>query len=697
MVPNRQALNVSMMRSSSANNIRSEIRSYSEVQSVCIISLLQQLTEEGHFSKFDSRRRIEEALKDLFQDLRAATLEKDPELSQNSKSSPEQMIAGDEMKMKPYLIEVEYLRVENLRTAGNDLYAMGDLKGAMEMYTKCISLMETIPDGADRKEWRSQLMLLAYSNRAEAHFRLNFLEDALLDAEKALEISPQHVKSLARKGKILEALEHYEESRECFAAAIEEAPRDLSLQKALARCKVNYQQAFNGVFDLTKFYMEGKNATPPTCCNFVGPVEIRKSKGAGGRGLFATQNVKTGDLLMVSNALARAPDKETLVHEVATLCASSRRRLKQVYSLASELQILAEEENQIPSMDLFEPRSELELERAAGIELDLVRIHGIVKVNAITVWDSSPSDESDDKDASGTKYSALWLLPSFMNHSCTPNCVTYNPGREILFVRAGRDISEGEELCIAYFDILKDLETRQLCTVNWPFVCTCPRCTWEYSFPRALNEVRQRLLKVVSKAKSDCLKCLSAERPKVTKDLTCLILSLEKAIETADLELKHKNWIRGSLMDVYLASSRVLVALLEYIDPASRIQVLKVLVDAITALGGGDGICIEIGVMLFEEIEILYGRQSQESRIAESKLLEIFKLYHGKLTRNTFLALVSSHSQSTKRPAEFAVDDNEVWLFMKGLAEALSDVESSLKHSISDFLRLAGDPLFEMD
>ncbi|KAG6552425.1 hypothetical protein Mapa_005986 [Marchantia paleacea] len=661
-----------------------------------------QFTEDCYLSKLDGRRKIEEALKYLFQDLRAVTLEKDSELSQNCKSSPEPDSGGDEIKTKSYLSEMEYLRVENLRTAGNDLYAMGDWKGAIEMYSKCISLMERIPEGTERYEWRTQLILLTYSNRAEAHFRSNYLEDALIDANKALLINQKHVKTLSRKGKILEALEQYELARQCFNAALEEAPRDLPIQRAIARNRVSYQQAYKGQFDLTKYYLDGKKANPPPCCNFVGPVEIRASVAAGGRGLFATQNVKAGDLLMVSNAVVRSPDKETLVTQLSKLCSASRKRLRQVYSLSSELQILAQEDNRIPPMDLFKPGGELELESAADVQLDLVRIHGIVKVNAITVWDSSLESEKSsagthEPEASESKYSALWLLPSFMNHSCTPNCVTYNPGRDILFVYACRDIFADEELHIAYFDILKDLEARQASTSNWPFLCKCPRCSWECSFPRPLNEVRQKLLTAVQKAKSDCLKCLTAERLRVRKELAGLILTLDKAVESVDLEPSYKNWIRASIMDVYLASSRVLVAVLAYIEPAIRIQVLKILVDAITAVGGGDGICIEIGVLLFEQVQELYGKQSKECQIAETKLMEIFKLFHGKLTRNVFMALVSNYSQCMKLSEDWTVDNTELWHVMKGLSQALIDLETSLVNSIADFNRHAADPLSEMD
>lgn len=73
--------------------------------------------------------------------------------------------------------------------------------------------------------------------------------------------------------------------------------------------------------------------------------------------------------------------------------------------------------------------------------------------------------------------SGVYVMPSYLNHSCAPNCVTSFGAGGRLRVVAVRPVSEGEDLCIAYADVLASRETRRVCLERAKhFFCECGRC-----------------------------------------------------------------------------------------------------------------------------------------------------------------------------------------------------------------------------
>ena len=46
----------------------------------------------------------------------------------------------------------------------------------------------------------------------------------------------------------------------------------------------------------------------------------------------------------------------------------------------------------------------------------------------------------------------VYALPSFINHSCAPNCQRLLIGHT-MFIRAARDLGKGEEVFMKYFDV----------------------------------------------------------------------------------------------------------------------------------------------------------------------------------------------------------------------------------------------------
>jgi len=97
--------------------------------------------------------------------------------------------------------------------------------------------------------------------------------------------------------------------------------------------------------------------------------------------------------------------------------------------------------------------------------------------------------------------SGIWIMPSYINHSCWPNSVRSFLG-DLLIVRAARDIHEGEEISMAYLDNESCLQKRQKELYSgWDFNCKCTLCQIETAESREVQERRQGLMEKASKFK----------------------------------------------------------------------------------------------------------------------------------------------------------------------------------------------------
>eukprot|EP00747_Dinoflagellata_sp_TGD_P215208 gnl/TRDRNA2_/TRDRNA2_87928_c0_seq1.p1 gnl/TRDRNA2_/TRDRNA2_87928_c0~~gnl/TRDRNA2_/TRDRNA2_87928_c0_seq1.p1 ORF type:complete len:390 (+),score=60.09 gnl/TRDRNA2_/TRDRNA2_87928_c0_seq1:131-1171(+) len=93
------------------------------------------------------------------------------------------------------------------------------------------------------------------------------------------------------------------------------------------------------------------------------------------------------------------------------------------------------------------------------------RLRGVCSVNAFSDLDES-----------------IFPAASMANHSCMPNAVVVKLGDAFL-LRARREIGEGEEITINYFDVLTPLDQRIQRCKAWGFICDCPRCKTEREVP----------------------------------------------------------------------------------------------------------------------------------------------------------------------------------------------------------------------
>jgi len=162
-------------------------------------------------------------------------------------------------------------------------------------YTKGLQVVE--PGSA------SDIVLLL--NRAQAYLELGYNEKALLDADKALSYEPLNQKALYRSALACYGDGDYESARARLVKLLKEFPENKDAKEKLLRTFRRLQEQRKGEYEFLKMRNEvkewGDKRGKFDCAEYVGPVRIGDA-GDKGRGLFATRDVKFGDLLLCSKA-----------------------------------------------------------------------------------------------------------------------------------------------------------------------------------------------------------------------------------------------------------------------------------------------------------------------------------------------------------------------------------------------------------
>ncbi|KAH7293270.1 hypothetical protein KP509_28G018700 [Ceratopteris richardii] len=213
----------------------------------------------------------------------------------------------------------------NARKQGNQAFEIRDWDRAVRLYTEAAktvlqlgykSLLQPsyLPDEV-RKE-----LLIIFSNRAEARLLLRHYEAAEIDARIALQLDPDHSKSLSRRGRSLRGLHRYKEAKWCFQRALTVIARNENLEmnkdfmeKSIKECSTCEQQQKTGVYNLVELLREAKSGRNPVCGEYVGPVTIGSAEDPNlGRAILVTRDVEPGELLMVSRAVAHVTSEDKI-------------------------------------------------------------------------------------------------------------------------------------------------------------------------------------------------------------------------------------------------------------------------------------------------------------------------------------------------------------------------------------------------
>ena len=383
----------------------------------------------------------------------------------------------------------------------------------------------------------------------------------------------------------------------------------------------------------------------------IGPLKINRVGDGRGRGLVLSSDVVAGELLLISNHIAKVSKMETEILEgnfaleagcwtgshilaeqlVGVLSAQAWRSSRSRAMLAT-LCSRGGEELPVPPISLF--RND-DTQGNTGCDSDtpgrshtpfdrneITRLCGVVQCNA---FGHTHVTRKNNKDMTRSWSCGLWILPSFMNHSCIPNVSTVVIG-DAMIVVAARNLQCGDELTVAYFDIFRPLKERRASMLHsWNFVCQCPRCILEENMDDTLRLIAQAYslreteaaltVQVLHIEKQRSQRWDKSWSPYSVIDLAQLAEYIEKVLYQERLSRDERNWIRASFLSAYLADGkRLMVDVRGLEEPRRRSHARKTHIQ--TALAAAKSVTpghpqtLQIAAVVLKRAIQAYGKKS---------------------------------------------------------------------------------------
>ncbi|CAL5212960.1 unnamed protein product [Lathyrus oleraceus] len=514
--------------------------------------------------------------------------------------------------------EEEYL--QQLRSRATELFIREEWNHSIEAYSQFITLCThhlSLPQSHSSSLKLRKSLCIALCNRAEAKSRLREFNSALQDCDDALQVDGSHFKTLVCKGKILLSLSRYSTALHCFKMALldPQANGNDDFLGFWQKCRKFEFLSRTGFLDLSDWVSNGFPGKAPELAEYIGDVQIRKSE-ISGRGVFVTKDIDAGSLILITKAIAM--ERSLLAGK--DLCEDTQlvmwknfvdkvielvRKCHKTRDLIEKLSIGGkEDELDVPDVDLFRPESIGEMNSRE--EIDMVKLLAILDVNSLTEEAVSANVLRKNNDCYGV---GLWLLPSFINHSCSPNVRRLHVG-DYLIVHASRDLKADEELTFAYYDPLCPLSKRRDMSVTWGIQCRCKRCKFEVDilyYKKELKEIEIGIEKGM--------------------DVGSLVYKLEEQMKRWKIRAKEKGYMRASFWSLYSETYGSEKCMKKW---GRRIPILDAVVDSVTDAVGSDHRVLKI---LNEEMKKKASGSSGDGNLEMEKVFRLAREVYGKVMK----------------------------------------------------------------
>ncbi|KAF2010165.1 SET domain-containing protein [Aaosphaeria arxii CBS 175.79] len=387
--------------------------------------------------------------------------------------------------------------------------AMGNNKywKAIEAYTNAL-VSSTDPDA----------IAIIKRNRSLAYLKTHQFDAALLDSGYPNFGPKPSEKALFRAGEALYSLQRFEECRQVLETLHTEYPQNPLAKPKLERAQNRYVEMDTGVYNFKAMQRDvhDHNAPDLDYATYIGPVEIRESIGKG-RGLFLTEYVKAGALILCEKAFARAHVPQTPEPgSITTMLIDPFKDIRHVHGQAELQQMVTQKIYTNPSLasrfttlhcGTYETVNESVVDETPVVDAFLA--HAITWLNMFACPISSLHSHRQDMEEEtrqgptplsilhGRHSVGIWTHASYLNHSCTSNTRRSFIG-DMMIVRATRDLDAGTELSFWYqvpdFQLSPTRGSQQERLQSWGFTCTCAICQDENHTTTATLEERMRII-----------------------------------------------------------------------------------------------------------------------------------------------------------------------------------------------------------
>ncbi len=389
---------------------------------------------------------------------------------------------------------------------GNAALREKDLRLAHEKYTQGLRIISEGKEGGDVGKEDDMLEKDLFKNRAHINLLLSRFDAAKSDVLSSLTGSETQKnkeldgKAFLRAGLASYFLGNFREAKKYFEehAMLMGTEEGKEARSRIRKVKCRIQEEETGIYNFKKLkasllFSNSASGARIDAAYFLQNVRIGQSVGRG-RGLFATRNLKPGDEIMAEKAFCVVFGQE----EDALSALTFDFRDERVRDFPAGLwRAVARKLNDNPSqigqvLDLYSDYQASEIEHGISERrrgcVDIWRVHDIVARNTF-----GPGEGGGGEKGRGGESSGLWIVASYMNHSCVPNSEKEYIC-DLMVLRASREIKAGDEVMHTYVQVDTDFEGRKKSLLEvWGFVCDCGLCVAERGDEESVREKRRRL------------------------------------------------------------------------------------------------------------------------------------------------------------------------------------------------------------
>ncbi|PCH40833.1 hypothetical protein WOLCODRAFT_137031 [Wolfiporia cocos MD-104 SS10] len=377
--------------------------------------------------------------------------------------------------------------IESYRAEGNRYFKDSQWLPAAFAYSRGL---EIYPDAA--------VLLL---NRAEAYLRLQFFSAALADARRAVAASNIELslrdKALFREARAEYGLGYFEAAKEKFLRWHETHPQDKDVEGWINRSQRRLEEMQFARYDWIGMFKESQRELRLDVADYIGPIQVTQLDGrGGGRGVVATKDISVGELLLVSKAFVCVSEsdlssKETRMSvdmlsstlNTPTQSATVSRIVQKIYGNPAfhdfVFHLYAGPDYDPPpcSYPPILPEDPIPASPLRpNLTIDAGRLEAICTYNCFEPVPLLCQDFPPDHDVNAVNPTALYLLPSLLNHSCGSNALWTCIG-DVMIIRAIAPISAGTEVTLPYTSTMSSFaERRQKLQKHMLSECDCWLC-----------------------------------------------------------------------------------------------------------------------------------------------------------------------------------------------------------------------------
>ncbi|CAL5421962.1 unnamed protein product [Camellia sinensis] len=131
--------------------------------------------------------------------------------------------SNDDESIQKVLVEANDAKLD-----GNRLFGDGQYDEALVRYEAALQVAPEMPSSVEIRS-------ICHANRAICFFKLGKNEDTIKECTKALELNPNYVKALRRRGEAHEKLEHFEEAIADMKKILELDESDVQARRTIQR------------------------------------------------------------------------------------------------------------------------------------------------------------------------------------------------------------------------------------------------------------------------------------------------------------------------------------------------------------------------------------------------------------------------------------------------------------------------------